>query len=283
MYIPPGMKDKVKRSAQRRSIENFVESTSNTRFFEHTDKTFAPYVANHTRFFALFYASFSQECTTFLDGYKSAANELSELGFLVNFTAVNCMEHSLLCGYHGLSRFPPPALLLFDRRRVRTSIDDKAYRKISIPRNVRAKQFMRGLFLDLVGEVDDPYQEWETWDNNGVIMHLNIRKHPNWETEFSDSLIVLFNSAVSIEQEQQLEQLSHHLGKQNIRVVAVNCRHHDEICIHSFKPLSLPALYYKQELDEWKGFRGDIDAVNVLKWMGVEQASNINDTPTSEL
>ena len=86
LHIPPAMKEKVDKADQIHSVKKFVESAKNFGFFDHTDKTFAPYLAEHKRFFALFYAPFSDECTDFYDGYKAAALELLEQGFLVNFT-----------------------------------------------------------------------------------------------------------------------------------------------------------------------------------------------------
>ena len=86
LHIPAAMKKKVAEAAQRRSVEQFVEAAKNTGFFEHTDKTFATYLAEHKRFFALFHAPFSDECQTFLEGYKEAAESLVAEGFAANFS-----------------------------------------------------------------------------------------------------------------------------------------------------------------------------------------------------
>jgi len=86
MRIPKEMRKEVLNSEQVRSVERFVEATKNTGFFSHTDKTFAPYLAEHSRFFALFYAPFSESCNEFLEGYKTAAESLVEEGYAANFT-----------------------------------------------------------------------------------------------------------------------------------------------------------------------------------------------------
>ncbi len=89
MRIPKEMQATVQRNEQARSVQQFVESTTNVGFFEQTDKTFASYLADHPRFFALFYAPFSHECTDFLKGYKEAAASLEEAGYAANFS-VRC-------------------------------------------------------------------------------------------------------------------------------------------------------------------------------------------------
>ena len=181
--------------------------------------------------------------------------------------AVDCVEHPLLCSYHGLTRFPPPAVLFFDRTRERSDGNDKAYRKITLPPRVRAKPFMRGIFLKLVGQLDDPYQEWETWDNNGAIVHISPKAEPAWEVTHSDAVVVLFGASISAAQQIQLAAASETLLEAaGVVVVAINCEDYDEICVYKFKPYSFPALYAKQGGEEWKGYRGAIDAAAITAW-----------------
>jgi len=176
------------------------------------------------------------------------------------------MAYPLLCGYHGLSSFPPPVLLHFDLTRERQADSDKPYRKIPLPPRVNPRQFMRGLFLNLVGELDDPYQEWEKWDSNGEIVHLNLARTPTWETEHGDSIVVLFGAATTPEEQQQLANMSVELKKRGVDTIAINCEKHDETCVDTFKPHSFPAVYYKKGQTFWKGYRGDIDAAQIVEW-----------------
>jgi hypothetical protein len=86
MRIPEAMKQKVKETQELQSVKRFVESSKAIGFFENTDKTFATYLASHPRFFALFYAPFSTECTEFFTGYKQAAESLVAQGYAANLT-----------------------------------------------------------------------------------------------------------------------------------------------------------------------------------------------------
>lgn len=84
--VPAEMKEEIATVSQKRSMENFVASYQDTGYFEHTDVSFAPYLAAHPRFFTLFYAKFSEVCVEFLSGFKEAAKTLTAEGFKVNFT-----------------------------------------------------------------------------------------------------------------------------------------------------------------------------------------------------
>ena len=115
-HIPKEMRQKMQDTTELRSVKQFVESTKNVGFFQHTDKTFAPYLANHERFFALFYAPFSDVCNEFLEGYHQAADSLVAQGFAANFSVsansvgeifkFRVVESTL----HSLTRFPATAL-----------------------------------------------------------------------------------------------------------------------------------------------------------------------------
>jgi hypothetical protein len=196
------------------------------------------------------------------------------------------MANSMLCGYHGLTSFPPPVLLFFDRTRERRGEGDKAFRRITIPANVRPRQFMRGLFLNLVGKLEDPYEEWEKWDTNGAVVHVSPAHDPDWESRHASAVVVLFtpvSARASTEQleQQQLQQqaladASVALAASGVSFVAVNCRIHDEVCVDTFRPNSLPAVYYKKAGDTWQGFRGEIATDALLQWVGVDAAARFH-------
>ena len=179
------------------------------------------------------------------------------------------MAHPLLCSYHGLSRFPPPVVLFFDRTRERDGEGDKAFRKISLPPRVRAKQFMRGLFLNIVGEVTDPYEEWEQWETNGAIVHVNPISVENWEKRYGAALVVLFGASVTQQQQAEIAVASLALAKSGVETVAINCEHHDETCVSTFSPHSFPAIYFKKGEHFWKGYRGAVEAASIVAWSGV--------------
>lgn len=190
------------------------------------------------------------------------------------------MAHPLLCSYHGLSRFPPPVVLFFDRTRERDGEEDKAYRKISLPPRVRAKQFMRGLFLNLVGELTDPYEEWEQWDTNGAVVHVNPISEENWEQAHGAALVVLFGASVTHQQQAEVAAASLVLAQRGVETVAINCEHHDETCVSTFSPHSFPAIYYKKKGEHsfWKGYRGAVEASSIVAWSGVDNDDSTEQT-----
>jgi hypothetical protein len=182
----------------------------------------------------------------------------------------------MLCGYHGLTRFPPPVVLYFDRTRKREGDSDKAYRRIALPPRARAKQFMRGTYLSLAGEVADPYQEWEQWDTNGAIVHVSPggAGEADFEGTHAAAVVVLFQPSISAADQIQLAAASDALlARAGVKMVAVNCQLHDETCVDTFKPYSFPAVYYKHGQDEWKGYRGHIKADDIVAWAGVQAAA----------
>ena len=145
---------------------------------------------------------------------------------------------------------------------------------------------MRGLFLNLIGEVDDPFEEWEQWDTNGAIKHINVNREPDWEQKHIDSLVILFGAATTLEEEAILADISLQLQSAGVETVAVNCAHHDEVCVQTFKPYNFPAIYFKHpggktvSGDFWQGYRGTIEAEKVVAWTGVDvqaQASESGD------
>ena len=183
---------------------------------------------------------------------------------------MDCVAHPKLCSYHGLARFPPPVVLYFDRTRKRKDDTDKAYRRIAVPPRSRTKQFMRGTFLSLAGEIQDPYNEWEQWDTNGAILHVSPAAEPGWEETHGAAVVVLFGARtpISAADQAQLAAVSDALLDRGVRTVAINCQLNDETCVETFAPYSLPAVYYKHGQDEWKGYRGQIKANDIVAWAG---------------